>query len=59
MLKIYPQGADYGPFQFVLNNLRNFGSVKQDCCKLPLLPPLSANVQFFKKTLRSVSFQKF
>ena len=47
MLKIYPQDLDYGSLPFVLNNLGNLGSVKKGPHKLPPLPPLSPNVQFF------------
>ena len=55
MLKIYPEDVDYGLLlPFVLNNLGNLGSVKQDHHKLPPLPPL-----FFKKTVKSVPFQTF
>ena len=52
MLKIYPQGVDYGPLPFVLNNLGslgnlgNLGSVKEGRHKFLRLPLFSPDVQF-------------
>ena len=40
MLKICPQGVDYEPLPFVLNNFGNHGSVKQGHHKLPPIPSL-------------------
>ena len=56
MLKIYPQGVDYGPLPFVLNNLGNLGSVKQSRHKLPLLslPPTPS----LKKEIKKCPFPK-